>query len=113
LGVHVTSPPSSTLTASGSFATTFNRKSTTYSLGINDQVILADATNSGYTLTLPTAVGIHARQYTIKRVVTTATGYALTVATTSSQTIDGRSTWVLKDSNNVLTVMSDGINWQV
>lgn len=41
---------------------------TTYTLTVTDSVILADATTAVFQATLPTAVGITGRQYTVKRV---------------------------------------------
>lgn len=66
-------------------------------------------TASGKTATLPTAVGISGRQYTIKL---TAAGTG-TVATTSSQTIDGSTTYNLSSQYFYVTVQSDGANWNI
>jgi hypothetical protein len=64
-------------------------------------------TASGQTLTLPTAVGIGGRIYTIKL---SAIGTA-TVATTSSQTIDGAGSYTLSAQYKYVTVQSDNANW--
>jgi hypothetical protein len=79
----------------------------TYSAAANDNVILMTAT--GHTVTLPTAAGIAGKQYTIKL---TASG-SCTVGTTSSQTIDGSTTYSLAAQYAYVTVMSDGSNWQI
>lgn len=60
------------------------------------------------TVTLPTAASISGRTYTIKVIPPATTS---TVATTSSQLIDGASTYSLSASNKYLTVISDGTNW--
>ena len=60
------------------------------------------------TLTLPTAVG-NTNEYTIKRV---GTGVG-TIATTSSQTVDGQSSWLLNQKYMSITVYSDGSNWLI
>lgn len=73
--------------------------------------IAATAGGSGITLTLPTAVGITGRPYHIKRVDSGAGN--VTIATTSSQTIDGLSTYVLVQQWQYVEVMSDGSNWVV
>jgi len=38
---------------------------------------------------------------------------ALTIATTSSQTIDGASSWILDEQYETIVVVSDGSNWYV
>ncbi|MES2463444.1 MAG: hypothetical protein V4671_22955 [Armatimonadota bacterium] len=60
-------------------------------------------------MTLPSATGIAGRQYTIKKF--DAVGGAVTVATTSSQTIDGATTYSLASQYNSITVVSSGNNW--
>lgn len=74
--------------------------------GVHDTLIL---TATGQTATLPTAVGILGRVYTIKL---SASGTA-TVATTSSQTIDGATTYSLSAQYKYVTVQSDNANWQI
>lgn len=86
-------------------------KTTTYTLVPTDSVILADATSGSFTLTLPTAVGAAGQQFTIKKIDTGTN--TVTVATTSSQTIDGPTTRVLRTPNLLITVASDGTNWQI
>jgi hypothetical protein len=60
------------------------------------------------TLTLPTAVG-NTNRYTIKRVGTNT----VTVATTSSQTIDGSTTALINVQYQSLDIISDNSNWNV
>lgn len=67
-----------------------------------------NVTATGQTITLPTAVG-NSRVYTIKL---TASGTG-TVATTSSQTIDGSTTYSLSAQYKYVTVQSDNANWIV
>ncbi len=74
--------------------------------GTDSTVLLNAAT---LTATLPTAVGITGRTYTVK-LITASTG---TVATTSSQTIDGATTYSLSANHKYVTVQSDGANWQI
>lgn len=97
-----------TLVYNNSSVTAIISKSSNYTAGANDSTIIASG--SGTTITLPTAVGIAGRQYTIKR---SDASNAITVATTSSQTIDGNTTVSLSSNNMALTVQSDGANWQV
>lgn len=60
------------------------------------------------TLTLPTAVG-NTNQYTVVNVGTNT----VTVATTSSQTINGSSSASMPIANMSLDLISDGANWSV
>ena len=65
-----------------------------------------DCTNT-ITITLPTAVGNSGRFHTIKN---SGTG-VITIATTSSQTIDGAATQSLATQWSKITVQSTGANW--
>lgn len=77
-----------------------------YNVGVNDYLI--DVTGNTITVTLPTAVGIDGKNYVIKN---NGSG-VVTVATTSSQTIDGASSKSLK-TNDSIEVISDGSNWVI
>ncbi|HEX7556524.1 MAG TPA: hypothetical protein VF338_07850 [Leptolinea sp.] len=100
--------PNSSLQVSGSFATAVVSKSASYSPGNADQVILCTA---DMTATLPSAIGIEGRQYTIKR--TYASGSGATIATSAAQTIDGATTYSLSGQWKYITVVSDGSNWLI
>lgn len=81
-------------------------KSSAYTAKANDQVI--NCTGSGtFNITLPSAVGIPGKVYIIKKSGTSTTS----VVTTSSQTIDGASSYALTAQWSKVTVMSDGANW--
>lgn len=96
----------------GSFATAYSAKTAAYTLlAPNDNAITADATTAAFNVTLPTAVGNSGLRFTVKRINSGAN--AVTLVTTSSQTIDGLSTYVLNRQNDVVTVMSDNANWRV
>jgi hypothetical protein len=73
----------------------------------NHNTIVVTAT--GQTITLPTAVGRLGRIYTVK-LSASGTG---TVATTSSQTIDGSTTYSLSAQYKYVTVQSDNANWHI
>jgi len=74
-----------------------------------DEIITGDAASSAFTITLPTAVGFTGLTYTIKRI--NSGGNAVTVGTTSSQTIDGITTYALSAQYKYVKVVSDGANW--
>lgn len=80
-------------------------KSGNYTLTATDYGI--ELTATGLTATLPTAVSVPGRTYVIKL---TASGTG-TVATTSSQTIDGSITYSLSAQYKYVSVQSNGANW--
>jgi hypothetical protein len=85
-------------------------------LSVSTNTTAANVINVNYTylvsgtttITLPTAIG-NLNTYTIKNA---GTGVA-TVATTSSQTIDGSTTASLPVRYTSLTLVSDGANWNI
>jgi len=103
--------PNSTLEVAGSFATALATKTTAYTVTASDSIIYADATSAGFIVTLPTAVGITGRQYTIKKIDSTAN--AVTVDPTGAETIDGAATYSLGTQWKYLTVVSNGANWGI
>ena len=80
-------------------------KTDNYGLAPADGVVSLSVASK--TLTLPTAVGVTGKRYTLK--ATQATG-TITVATTSSQTIDGLTTQTLSH-DDCMEVVSNGANW--
>lgn len=94
------------VTLGGGLATPLTAVAAPYNIGAADSTILVFGTT---TVTLPSVVGISGRQYTIKN----AGSNTVTVATTSSQTIDGHSTISLTLQNEAVTVQSDGSQWWV
>jgi len=86
-------------------------KTGNYTLTATDAVVLVSASSGANTQTLPTAVGITGTQYTIKKTDTSLN--VVTIATTSSQTIDGATTNVIATPYESVTVVSDGANWSI
>lgn len=101
------SAPTSKLSVFGSFGLMYN--STATGITLDDTYGTVQVTATGQTITLPTAVGITGRIYTIKL---TAVG-SCTVATTSSQTIDASTTYSLSAQYKDVTVQSNGANWLI
>jgi len=97
------------LQVAGPIGTAVASKTSAYTLTASDSIALCDATGAAFTITLPTAAGVAGRQYTVKRV--NGGSNNVTVATTSSQTIDGATTYVLSAQYDKITVTSDGANW--
>lgn len=79
-------------------------KSANYTILTTDYTV--NCTANTFTITLPTAVGSQGRIYNIKN---SGTGI-ITIATTSSQTIDGITTQTLNQYDSI-AVQSDGTNW--
>ncbi len=111
MGIGTTSP-NSTLDVRGSVATSYRSFTSATTAGTTDNLLVFTG-NSATTITLPTAVGCSGRNYVIKNASTTGPTPVLTVATTSAQTIDGLSSWLLDDPNESVSVISNGSNWNV
>lgn len=79
-------------------------KTTTYPITNSDGII--DCTSGSFTVTLPTAVGIDGRVFIIKN----SGAGTITLATTSSQTIDGAAPGTLA-AGVTIRVASTGANW--
>jgi hypothetical protein len=94
-----------------SLMTSITTKTTTYTASYLDSTILGDATSASFVVTLPTAVGFAGNIFTIKKI--DATVNTVTIATTSSQTIDGTTTKVISAQWTAVTVQSDGANWVI
>lgn len=102
-----TTAPHSTAHVSGSVATLVTETSGAITLDDTHSIINCTGT-AAFTATLPTAVGINGRYYTIKA---SGTG-AITIATTSSQTIDGQTSLILTQYD-ALKIVSNGSNWLI
>jgi len=87
-----------------------NTQTSNYTILTSDMVILADATSGNLTMTLPTAVGT-TNGYTVKKIDSSSN--TVTIATTSSQTIDGGSTAVIRVQYASISVVSNGSNWLI
>jgi len=76
----------------------------------NDTTLVNTASTT-ITVTLPTAVGIAGKMYTIKDKVGNASVRNITINTTSSQTIDGLLTYIITNAYESVTIISDGTSW--
>jgi hypothetical protein len=86
-------------------------KTGAYTIAGTDQIITGDASSAAFTITLPTAVARDGQTFTIKKIDNSAN--AVTLGTTSSQTIDGNTTYTLSARYKYVTVVSDGGNWMI
>ena len=86
-------------------------KSGAYTIIIDDEVIIADASGASFAITLPTAVGIPGKTYWIKKI--DATANTVTVDADGTETIDDGLTAIIGTQYEAITVVSDGAEWWV
>ena len=98
-----------TLTSTQTSAYTIGSNST---LTVGGETVLVNATSGAITITLPDATLANAYViHNIKKIDSSAN--YVTIATTSSQTIDGGTTAVIKVQYASITLVSDGTNWNI
>jgi hypothetical protein len=103
-----TTTPNSTLDIQGSLAAkTTISTSTSNTLG--SEFVFIYTGGSAATVTLPNAASITGRMYTIKN----SGSSTLTVNTTSSEQIDGATTYVMASQYQTISVVSNGTNWNI
>jgi hypothetical protein len=90
---------------SNSYTGGYVAKTANYTLTFDDYLV--NCTSNSFTITLPSAVGVAGRMFIIKN---TGSATTITIATTSSQTIDGSAPGTIT-TLDPLRVMSDGANW--
>jgi len=86
-------------------------KTTTYQILTNDYTIRCDATAGAFNVTLPDAIANTGQVFVIKKIDISIN--AITVNTTSSQTIDGAATKLLATQYSSVMVQSNGANWNI
>ena len=92
----------------GSVSTSYVTKTANYTITSSDYLV--DCTANSFTVTLLTAVGNTGRSFVVKN---SGTG-TITIATTSSQTIDGQASGTVTLSQyEALEVISNGANWLI
>lgn len=111
VGIGTTSP-NSMLDVRGSISTSYRTFTANTTASISDHVLVFTGTSST-TITLPTAASIAGRTYVIKNASITGPTPVLTIATTSSQTIDGLTSWTLNELYKSVTIVSNGTNWNI
>lgn len=99
------------LSSSSAPAYNYTSQTTGYSASIGDWVVCS---GTSFAVTLPTAVGNTGQTLVIQHSGTSIT-QAYTLNTASSQTIGGVAggSYVLYTNGEILTVISDGSNWQI
>lgn len=104
----------SAITSDGTYVTAMFMKANSYTANhtatSTEMIVLANASSGGFTITLPDATTITNKIYFIKKTDTSTNN--VTIATTSSQTIDGQTSLILTTQTTIM-VVSDGSNWQI
>ncbi len=110
VGIYVTgSTPTSRLDVGQSIGLgAISGVSTNAILGINDYMILADATSGSKMFTLPSAVTCQRREYFIKKIDSSSNTVILSGGT---NTIDGQTGFTLTRQNEVIWVKSSGAQY--
>lgn len=106
-----TTTPLSTFEVNGSMGQTITTVSSDLTLDASHNVIVCTNGSVAKTITLPSAIGIKGRVYTIKRSDTNTAN--ITIATSLSQKIDDELTFLLTQSNQYITLISDGSDWKI
>src|SRR5436190_4892517 len=107
-----TATPASDLEVAGSFSVAPLIVSSSTTLTASDYNVKFTGSTAS-SITLPGATSCEGRIYLIKNSSTTSPTPVLTVATSSSQTIDGASFWLLDEPNEAVRLISNGANWEV
>lgn len=89
-------------------------KTENYTATSNDSIILCDTfANAGFTVTLPTAVGIAGRTYTIADHGGNAAFENIIIDGDGSETINSSQTKTIDSAYKSITVVSNGTNWDI
>lgn len=112
VGVAEGTKGTSTFQVTGSVATNITKVTTSYTVNAGDNTVLADASGSALTITLPAPGTIAGRIYTIKKVGNGGIDKEVTISTTGG-TIDGSSNYIIYNDWTFVTLQTDGSDWYV
>ena len=107
-----TTTPNSMLDVRGSLSTNFRSFGAATTITALDNSVVYTGSASA-NLTLVSAATCPGRMYWIKNGSTTLPVPVLTVVTVLSENIDGASTWLLDETNEMICIVSNGANWYV
>ena len=90
-----------------------NRVVATSAITLNDThyYVAANATGGAFTIQLPNAATCFGRVYKLKKIDTSAN--KITIDPNGAQTIDGQSTYQLQTQWQIITIISNGTDWEV
>lgn len=95
----------------GVMARPLTSKTANYTATTYDSIILVSASGGSVTITLPTAVGIKGKEFTIKK--TDSSANIVTVDGNGSETIDGDTTRDLALQYEAIDIISDNASWWI
>jgi len=104
--------PVSTLDVHGSVSAAVRAFSSSGTIANNDHTLLFTG-SSAATAILPDASACAGRIYWIKNFSGASPAAVLTITPSGSQKIDGYSSWMLDQSFEAVTLISDGANWEI
>ena len=107
-----TAVPNSSLDVRGGYAVSLRSFTVNTIASAADNTLVFTGT-AGVSVGLPDASTCAGRIYWVKNASITLPVPVITINTSSSQTIDGLASWIIDESNEVVRLVSDGINWQV
>lgn len=105
-----TTTPLSTFEVNGSNGQKVTTVTDNLTLDETHSIVICNNGAVAKTITLPSSVGITGRIYTIKR--GEASTADVTIATTSSQMIDGEMDYMLMNAKESVTLVSNGTDWK-
>lgn len=111
VGIGTTSP-NSTLDVRGALALNFRTFTATTTIGDTDNTLVFTGTTAA-TASLPDASNCPGRIYHIKNASTANPVAALTVLAAAAQQIDGNDSLLLNNSNEAVTLVSNGNGWYI
>jgi hypothetical protein len=103
--------PATNVFVNGGYQAKRTATAVSVSAATTDYIIGVTSTAAARTITLPTAVGWAGKVYIVKDESGGAATNNITLATTSSQTIDGAASKAIATNYGTLSVYSDGANW--
>ncbi len=106
-----TTTPLSTFEVNGSNGQSITTTTTDLTLDATHSVLICNNGAIEKTITLPNSTSVKGRIYSVKRNETSTAN--VTIATTSSQLIDGEINLVLTQAKDAVSLISDGENWKV
>ena len=98
-------------TPTTSNTTAISTQTASYTVTGSDSVVLADASTTSLTITLPAAASFTGYRFSIKRIDGSAN--TVTIGRTGSDTIDGATSLTLDQQYTALTVVSNGSGWYI
>ena len=106
-----TTAPNSSLSVSGSVSVKITNTNTDITLDSSHYVVAVDASGAARTVTLPAASGCTGREYIISKV--DGTIKTVTVVRAGSDTVNGETSYVLRNSYELIKIVSLGTQWLI